>query len=294
VLGIGLVILMILALITVLRGKAEVVPMSDRLVHDLPQGEWAVPGTGEPLVVGAGQLGVVVLDVRMANFSIIPAPTGTPVRLEADYDSGSYKLDESFNSSGELGWTYRLEFGKRSMFDFIQIDSDNRLELYLPAGTPIALKGEIGIGETRVELGGLWIESVNLSVGIGGHEIDFNEALATPMKNFDVRGSIGELRIRSLGNASPATVSVSHSIGELDVSLAGTWQNDSTVSIRSTIGECRIGVPDRGIGFELIGAPVTLGESNTRRARGRDEVPEDAPVVKLEASQRIGELILTR
>ena len=121
VLGVMLILVMVIALITVVRGSPEVVRESDQLTHEIPQGEWAAPDTSEPLIVDEGQMGRIILDVRMATFRIVPEPAGTPVRLEAHYDSGSYELEETFEPSGELGWTYRLRFGKRSAFHFFHI-----------------------------------------------------------------------------------------------------------------------------------------------------------------------------
>ncbi len=165
VLGVGLLLVMVIALITLVRGTPDVVREADRVAHEIPARVSAEVGTNRPLMVEAGQLGRVVLDISVASFRIIPAPSGTPVRLEANYDSGTYRLRERFEPSGELGWTYRLEFGKRSRFDFFTVDPDNRLDLYLPAGTPIALEGELGIGEFELELGGLWIDRVDLDTG---------------------------------------------------------------------------------------------------------------------------------
>ncbi len=293
VMGTGLVLLMVWALITVVRGTPEVVRESDQLTHEIPQGDWIVPDTSEPLVIDEGQMGRVILDVSLANFKIIPTPPGTPVRLDAHYNSGSYELKETFASSGELGWTYRLTFGKRSMFQFFHIDPDNRLELYLPEGTPIILEGQLGVGESQLELGGLWIESVDLEIGIGDHSIDFDEPLPVPMTRFEIDGSIGELSVRRLGNASPANARIDHSIGELYVDLRGAWKNDSDVFVDSGIGECRVNLPAETIGLELIGTSLMIGESDTRKARGRDEVPAGAPVVRLRASHSLGELRLT-
>lgn len=293
VMGIGLVLLMVWALITVVRGTPEVVRESDRLTHDIPQENWIVPDTSEPPIVDAGQMGRVILDVSLANFKIIPTPPGTPVRLDAHYNSGSYKLEETFASSGELGWTYRLTFGKRSMFQFFHIDPDNRLELYLPEGTPIVLEGQLGGGKSQLELGGLWIESVDLEIGIGDHSIDFAKPLAVPMTRFEIDGSIGKLYVRRLGNASPATARVSQRIGELYVDLRGSWQADSEVIVNSNIGDCRVQLPPNGIGLELLRASIRLGESDTRKARRRAEVPAGAPVVRLRVSHSLGELRLT-
>jgi hypothetical protein len=293
VLGVFLVIVMVIALITVVQGKPDIVRESGQSVHDTSRFERTTPAPGEPLIVDQGQLGRVVLDVSMASFRIIPAEPGTPVRLDANYDSGSYKLEETFEPSGELGWTYRLEFGKRSAFRFFHVDPDNRLDLYLPVGTPITLVGELGLGEFHLELGGLWIDSVDLETGIGEHVIDFDEPLAAPMTQFAVDASIGELRIRRLGNASPASVRVDHSIGAIYVDLKGDWQNDSDVYVGSSIGECRVNLPSDEFGLELIGGSVTLGESDTQRARGRGEASAGAPVIRLTARHTLGELRLT-
>jgi len=145
-----------------------------------------------------------------------------------------------------------------------------------------------------MELGGLWIESVDLEIGVGDHRIGFDEPLQTPMTRFALNGSIGETRVSMLGNASPAEVLIRHRIGELSVDLDGAWLNDSMVVLRSSIGGFRIGLPSQEIGFELLGASVGIGESNTRRARDRPEPPPGAPVVRLKANQSLGELRLTR
>ncbi len=290
--GAGVGLILVLALITVIRGTPEVVREDAVSTHSIPQGNWDVAQSGEPLIVDPDQIGRVVLDVSFASLSIVPASPGTPVRLDAHYDSGKYSLEESIQTEGELGWTYRVSFGRRSIFDF-RHSQKNRLELHLPAGTPLVLEGKIGVGESNLELGGLWLESVDLDIGIGEHRIDFDEPLSSPMSRFVVRGSIGETRIRNLGNASPAEIRVTHSLGELRVDLDGAWQNDSTVTVRSSIGACSIGLPPEEIGFELLGARLSIGDSNTRVAGRRPEPPPGAPVVRLKASHSLGELLLT-
>jgi hypothetical protein len=195
---------------------------------------------------------------------------------------------------GETGWTYRLSFGRRSAFDFIQVGPDNRLELHLPAGTPLSIEGQLGIGESDVQLGGLWVERVKLEAGIGGHRFGFDEPLPVPMTSFELNGSIGESSITDLGNASPAVVKIRHRIGEIRVDLDGAWRNDASVSIRSSIGGFQVGLPDEQVGFELLRASIGIGESNTSRVGDRSEAPAGAPVVRLDASHSLGQLLLTR
>ena len=291
--GIGLVVIM--AVITLVRGVPDVVREDESRTHSIARSPTESTREGRPLVVDEGRVGRVVLDVSMANFSIIPAPAGSELRLDARYNSGSYKLEESMRGDGETGWTYRLSFGSRSVLNFIHVDAgDNRLELHLPAGTPLTIEGELGVGQTDLQLGGLWVESVKLGAGVGDHRIGFDEPLPVPMSSFELDGSIGETSVSGLGNASPAEVKVRHRIGDIRVDLGGAWRNDAKISVRSSIGGFRIGLPDEDVGFELLRASIGIGEANTRRVGERSEAPAGAPVVQLEASHSIGELLLTR
>ncbi len=113
------------------------------------------------------------------------------------------------------------------------------------------------------------------------------------MKEFRVDGSIGELSVGALGNASPVKASVDHSIGEVYVDLRGEWQNDSEIYVGSSIGECRVNLPSEQIGVDLRGGSVTIGESDLRRVRTRGAAPEGAPVLRLTARHTIGELRFT-
>ena len=286
VIGAGVGLVLIMAVITLVRGVPEVVREDESRTHPVARSH------SEATAEGRG--GRVILDISLASFSIVPAPAGSELRLDARYNSGSYELEESMQSDGETGWTYRLSFGRRSAFDFVDIGPENRLELHLPAGTPLVIEGELGMGESDIQLGGLWVESVKLEAGVGEHRFGFDEPLPVPMTSFELNGSIGESRIANLGNASPAEVKIRHRIGEIRVDLDGAWRNDARVTIRSSIGGFQVGLPDEGVGFELLRASIGIGESNTSRAGDRPEAPAGAPVVRLDASQSLGELLLTR
>jgi hypothetical protein len=289
--GVGLGLILVLALITVVRGTPDIVREQGETTHLIPNVDPDTGSTTESLVLDPDQVGHIILDVSILSFTVVAAPAGTPLRLDARYDSGKYELEESMQSKGELGWTYRLSFDRRSMFDF-RHSPDNRLELHLPAGTPLVIEGRIGTGESSLDLGGLWIENVDLDVGIGEHKIDFSEPLSSPMSSFKVSGSIGETKIYNLGNASPAEIRIGHSIGEIHVGLDGAWQNDSDVTVRSSIGALHIGLPPEDFALEFRGARVGLGEVDARRARERAVPPEGAPRIRLQASHKLGEVLL--
>jgi hypothetical protein len=274
-----------------------------RLVRELPA---PVPGDAsadraemEPL----GELiplderaGRVILDLNEGSFRIVPAPAGEPIRVDGRYDAGVYELAESFEQQEGEGWVYRVSFDRRVSWIralFKETDQDNRINISLPRGTPFVLEGSIGIGESILELGGLAIRDVDLELGTGAHELKFGEPAPVPMESFDLAGSIGELRVSGLGNASPQTVKVSHRIGEVNIDLRGAWLRDTEVAIRCGIGECAVRVPDN-VGVELLSADVTLGEV-TSSGLDLSRPPEPGvPTLRLELSGRIGEVRLSQ
>lgn len=252
------------------------------------------PAEVEPSEVEIAEPGRIILDVTRGLFSIRPGPPGEAIRLEGQYDAGSYRLDESYESYGEVGWIYRVEFHQRGigLRPFVQHGPPkNQLSLVVPRDTPIVLEGRIGIGESDLELGGLWLVEVDLEVGIGQHELSFDEPPVWPMRRFRLDGSVGELRIGSLGNASPASVEVSRSIGELMLDLSGQWRRDADVKVRCGIGECRMRVPE-DVGIEVRHARVTIGDTHVPALADRRPARAGMPVLTLAVKGSIGELVI--
>ena len=291
----------LLAGVSFFQGGGAEVRERAQVEHSLPAPVSFVPSGDQlqsdstPIELPEGEIGRVVLDVSMTNFDIVPAAAGTSLRLEADYDSNAFRLEESFQTNGERGWSYELTFDSRRTFNFFfNNEGDNRLTLYLPVDIPIVLVGKVGIGASEMRLGGLWIQEIDLDVGIGEHEIDFDQPLREPMQRLFLEASVGELRVHQIGNASPRTVEVEHSIGEIFVDLDGEWRNDSDITVQSSIGQCTVGMPSEDIRLDVRSVSTTIGESATAAASRRNAAPESAPTVSLTVSHSIGEVRFAR
>jgi hypothetical protein len=240
--------------------------------------------------IDVAEPGRIVLDLNRGNFEIRPGPAGEPVRLEGRYDTGHFNLTERYESYGEVGWIYRVSFDQKGFGIKPFVDrqgKENRIRLIVPRDAPIVLEGRVGIGESELELGGLWLLDVDLDIGIGDHTVNFGEPLPVPMGRLRLDGSIGALIVDGIGNASPRAVSVKHSIGEVGVDLGGAWRRDAEVFVHCGIGECDVRVP-RDVILELERASVALGEAS--RPRGRPETGAGWPTLKLSVSARIGEV----
>jgi hypothetical protein len=247
--------------------------------------------TGE-LIPPARFSGRVVLDLNEGSFRIVQAPPGAPIKVDGNYDAGMYELSESLEPGEDGGWVYRVSFDRsvnwiRALFG--EGEQDNRIKIAIPAETPFALEGRVGIGESVLELGGLAVLSVDLELGTGSHTMKFDEPTPVPIESLDLAAAIGELRISGLGNASPQRTSIRHRIGDVNIDLRGAWRRDADIGIRCGIGECAVRVPT-DVAVEGLSTNIGVGEVVTS---GLDRLPapgEGVPTLRLELSGKIGEV----
>ena len=289
-------------------------PATERFVHELP-GPPEPPEPPEPpgSLEASGVLGVVsedraalpevlplpgatapprgrvVLDLTVGNFVIQPGPEDQSIHVEADYDQANFELVESFEEvDGE--WIYRLEFGSRKGFLGLLFgkESDSRIVLTIPKGHPVDILGEIGVGETEADFGGLSLRNLDLDLGVGEHFFEFREPLPEPMDSFFLNSSIGELEVRRLGDASPREVEVQHNIGEMLVDLQGDWQRDAEVELRFNIGDAQVWLPEE-TRTRVERARINIGDHRVDQPAVEAD-SEEAPTVTLSVEGNIGEV----
>jgi hypothetical protein len=248
------------------------------------------------LVPEVSEPGRVVLDLKMGEFEVVAGDGPGPIRIEGDFDTSIFELETEYERYGESGWTYtirtknkvgwyRMMFADRRQTSFVRI--------ILPRGVPLSLEGEVGMGEVRMDLGGLWLVNTDLVAGMGEFTIDFDEPLLAPMDGFRLASKMGECRVRSLGNASPSTVHVRHRMGALSLGLVGAWQNDTEVRGGITMGELLVWVPD-DVHVDVENMRQVLGASNVADRSMLDEVDEAAPTLRLNLSGGMGSVEVLR
>ncbi|MCZ6832123.1 MAG: hypothetical protein O7F11_00100 [Acidobacteria bacterium] len=290
----GVILLMVVlplgwAFIEMARGVPETRRETQELTRVLPAG--LSPPEGGLAGVPAGR---VYVDFSMAEFIIEPGPAGQPIRVEADFDTATYELIEEYQAEGELGWTYRVSF--RPKVSWLRrllagsLDENNRVRLILPRGTPMSLAGDLGVGESDVELGGLWLTDVALDISVGEHKVRFSEPLAQPLETLRVSSWVGEVKVTRIGNASPSQVTLSHSIGEVYFDLRGEWRNDSEVEVTCGIGECGVRLPGKGVNVDLVRASISIGDQRAPKRGNLGPTIEGAPTIHVDITGTLGEL----
>lgn len=250
-----------------------------------------LPADFDPSDVRAG---VLVLDLSMGDFIIQPGPPGEPIRVEADYDTNSFELAETFEEDSDGTWRYEVEFGLRGGWLGALLrggaQGHNRVTITIPRDQPLDIRGKIGMGQSEVDLGGLWVRDVDLEMGTGDHFLEFREPLRVPMASFTVDGSMGEVELRGLGDASPRDVRVDHGMGAMLVDLSGAWRNDADVRVEFSMGECKVWLPQENVNIEVDRASVSMGEKRVNLG-DRPKIP-GAPTIALNLSGSMGELVV--
>ena len=303
-----LVGLMLLAGAVQLASDHDPTPEQREASHELPpapfpnapiydEGEVPLDPESPPVSVSLtpeapeGPSGRVVLDIAMADLTIRPGPADQPIRLESDFDTSAFELNEELSSDDDGNWTYTVSFGARGGFLGLLLKGGGdagRLELIVPRGRPIEIVGEIGMGKSETDLGGLWVTQVDLELGMGDHFLEVREPMPFPMQSFRVESSAGNFEVHSLGEASPARIEVNHRMGELYLDLEGTWRNDADVDVAFGMGACRMWLP-KGARVDIDQARVSMGERSLDLP-DQDNLPEDAPTLTLHLEGSMGEL----
>lgn len=247
-----------------------------------------LPADFDPSTVRAGRL---ELDLRKGEFIVQPGPAGEPIKVESDYDTNAFTLAETYDQRDDGTWYYKISFDSKSGWLGLLMrggtHSSNRVTITVPRDQPMDIVGTIGMGESEVDLGGLWLREVDLELGTGDHFLELTEPLRVPMDRFAIDGSMGSVELRSIGDASPRSVRVNHGMGELLVDLAGKWRNDATIDVDFSMGECKLWLPE-AVNIDVARARVSMGERRVK-LQEREEMP-GAPTLTLNLSGSMGEL----
>lgn len=233
----------------------------------------------QELLLQGDMPGRIVLDLSSADVSVQAGPAGGPVRVESDFDPDVFRLEHGYVQDAEGGWTYRVDFHEVKTFHVSVVGiwlgkREPKVLIEIPADLPVALEATMEGGYLAVDLAGLAITTASLELNRGVLGVIASEPLDEPLQRLDVDGKIGTMFLKSVGNASPRELYVSHGIGAARVDLEGMWRGDADVDFRIVLGDGELILPEevriRGLGrsgAEAIDREIPLPTLNvTTRA----------------------------
>ncbi|MGH7711820.1 MAG: hypothetical protein ACREOG_11090 [Gemmatimonadaceae bacterium] len=213
----------------------------------------ALPGQGwQTLTVERAKLPRADLTVLVRHdvgkFSIRPTRDSVRYRAALRYDARAvepiyrYAADSAALRIGtrERPGTKRGE-GRRM--------SD--LELALGSSGTLAVDVRAGAAETLLDLSGLPITMLSVSSGASDTRVLFDRPNPVRMKSLTLSTGAASIVAERLGNANAEEIVVRSAVGEIELDLSGTWQNDTELRAEVTLGALTIRVPaDVGVHVE--------------------------------------------
>lgn len=192
--------------------------------------------------------GRIELEISVARLIVTPAETGQSIRLDAEYDPRYYELDQGRDEQPGGDWTYRVRFGPAhsSLMALFRVKlgaEPPTVRLALPPDVPLQVTGEVDGSFAALELGGLWLDEVDLQVDGGAVAVSLLEPLRAPMNSMSLVGDRGSIKVVGLGNASPAEAFFKQHLGEIDLDLRGAWVRDADIDVRAYLAGGSVWLP---------------------------------------------------
>lgn len=240
--------------------------------------------------------GIVRVEVDAGSLRLEVGEPDQEIELFADYDQARFRVEESLHQTEGEPWLYRLQVDGRGGVLGLPWQGGRapELRLMLPRNRAMALEVSLGAGESRFDLGGLWLTDVEMELGPGDHRLSVLEPLAEPLPRLEMDASWGSIETVSLGNASPGHLDLRTSGGELVVDLGGAWRGNGEVDLRFGFGSCLVVLPDNAR-TEVLRADVQFGEKLLKGSTLEpSSLGEGVPTVGLKVSGTAGELTLKR
>jgi len=256
-----------------------------------------------PEAVSGDRVGLLRLDLSEGQFFIEPAGLGQPLTIEAEYDGGIYSLEQSCEPGDETqGWSCSVRIAsKLSLFRRIHADEEDDgcfVRVFVPRDLPFELDAQLSMGQSRLELGGLDLRSLDLDLTLGGHEVSFSEPTREPVKTLVLSGSMGECKVTGLGNASPEASSIEWMMGELRLGLDGQWRQPAAVALKYSAGAVRVMAPPEVrlhlSSIEIAGPDPILPPSPITQEPEVEPSALERPTVDLAVEGMMGEFRLVR
>jgi hypothetical protein len=237
----------------------------------------------QPTVVS----GTVVLSFSSASLSVRAGAVDRRIRVESDFDGDVFQLEQDLEVSGDGDWTYRLDFHEKKLLHVSVVGiwvGRKRPEVVveLPRDLPLALEAEMQGGYLALDLAGLALTSADLELDRGVLGVIVSQPLETAMERLHVKGRIGTVILRSLGDASPRELRVHHGVGAASVNLEGAWRTDARVDFAMTLGRGDLILPQD---VRIEG----LGRDMSRRA-GDLEESDILPTLRVTTRSKMGKI----
>jgi hypothetical protein len=268
------------------------------IVIQPPTAEAPAPGARPDVTTGAEPMRLRV-DLQEGSFDIKPGQPNGHVQVEGQFSEALYELTERTDTDdGKPRTTIRFRSKApawaRMLGGMGNRNDQPRLTILIPSRVPIDLSLNVGMGESRIDLGGLTLTELGLDLSMGNHEVDFKEPVVEGLLRLRLNAQMGNVTVDNLGNARAKTIATSGSMGNVTADLGGDWRpgSETEMSFTQSMGEVRLKVPTK----VRLEADVrdSEGKKADRPADADQTTDPKAPLLRVRVSTSMGESRVTR
>jgi hypothetical protein len=197
------------------------------------------------------------------------------LQIQASDDSMRYRANLRFDARSlaplyELSAKGKLRIGTHEQRD--RRDGESRstqLDLSLGRIGTLALDARADAAETMLDLGGLPLTAVAVSSGASDMRVRFDEPNPVRMQSLTLSTGAASITGERLGNANAAQIVVRAGVGEIELDLSGTWQNDTDLRAEIVLGILTIRVPSQvGVRVETSRVLASFSQSGLSHRNG--------------------------
>lgn len=272
VLALGLLVVIIVGGTFVVQ-SLTMEPEEKRLVQEIPPTD---PAPGK-----------IVLSLSSAAVTVTAGPEGGPIRVESNFDPDVHSLEQSYEEDETGSWIYRLDFHENTLLHVSVVGvwlgkRAPEVNIEIPRDLRFALETKMKGGYLALDLGGLEPTTAGVELDRGVLWLRVSEPLNKPMEQLSIKGRMGTMVLRSLGNASPKELNVQHGVGAALVDLNGMWLRDADVDFQVAFGNIELQLPDNVDVEMLDGAPLRMLRPDNQELR--------KPTLRISTHSNIGDI----
>jgi hypothetical protein len=271
------------------------------------------PGAGDPAPSGGASAAAVkgggsksgdplrlTVELAEGDFTVRKGPAGGQVQVEGTYAEGMYELtentaaDEAGHSRTTIRFKSKAPMWARILGGMGEGSNRPRLTVLIPADVPIDLSLRVGMGESRIDLGGLMLSDLGIDLSMGNHILDFKEPVVGGLRRVRLNASMGNISVDNLGNTGAEAIEATGNMGNFTADLGGAWQPESNAELNfsQSMGQLTLQVPSS----VRLDANITSSQGGTTNRPTTDEETKDpkAPTLRVRMNTSMGEGLVVR
>ena len=151
--------------------------------------------------------------------------------------------------------------------DPIRLDRElvNEWTLSFAEGIPLDLRLDIGASSGEIDLGGLAIENLDLTMGAADLRIGFDKPNPERLSSLHIYSGAARLELHELGNANLDELTFDGGLGTYLFDLSGGWQRSARVQILAGASQITLRLPRE------VGVRVCPGDLERKEMGGLQE-----------------------